>query len=117
MIKCLVSDHLGTPRMIIDQTGTLANVKRHDYLPFGEEIFAGIGGRSDTLGYESGDDVRQRFTGKEREVKPDSITSLFVTTHRRTWFTSVDVILITEQRLEDPQRINLYTYSRNNPLT
>ena len=40
-INWLVTDHLGTPRMVIDQTGTLANIKRHDYLPFGEELFAG----------------------------------------------------------------------------
>jgi len=32
-INWLVTDHLGTPRMIIDLTGTLAAVKRHDYLP------------------------------------------------------------------------------------
>ncbi|HEY2974616.1 MAG TPA: hypothetical protein VGJ48_19025 [Pyrinomonadaceae bacterium] len=25
----LVSDHLGTPRMIVDKSGTLASVKRH----------------------------------------------------------------------------------------
>ena len=37
-LQWLVSDQLGTPRMIIDEAGTLANVKRHDYLPFGEEL-------------------------------------------------------------------------------
>lgn len=31
---------LGTPRMIIDQTGTLANVKRHDYRRSGPSYFA-----------------------------------------------------------------------------
>ncbi len=40
-INWLVADHLGTPRMIADQTGSLAGIKRHDYLPFGEELFAG----------------------------------------------------------------------------
>lgn len=44
-IHWLVADHLGTPRMIFDQTGSLANVKRHEYLPFGEEISA-YGGRT-----------------------------------------------------------------------
>ncbi len=38
-VQWLVTDQLGTPRMIFDQTGALANVKRHDYLPFGEELF------------------------------------------------------------------------------
>src|SRR5712691_9041139 len=31
-IRWLVTDQLGTPRMILDQTGSLANVSRHDYL-------------------------------------------------------------------------------------
>ena len=44
-----IQDHLGTPRMIIDQAGTLAAVKRHDYLPFGEELLANMGGRSRRL--------------------------------------------------------------------
>jgi hypothetical protein len=38
-VVLIVDDHLGTPRMIADQTSSLANLKRHDYLPFGEEIF------------------------------------------------------------------------------
>lgn len=40
-INWLVTDQLGTPRMIFDQGGSLANTSRHDYLPFGEELFAG----------------------------------------------------------------------------
>jgi hypothetical protein len=78
----LVSDHLGTPRMIVNKTGSLASVKRHDYLPFGEEILEGTGGRTPTQGY-SGDTVRQKFTSKERELKPDSTTSGRDTTRTR----------------------------------
>src|ERR1041385_1844530 len=47
-IQWLITDHLGTPRMILDQTGLLANMKRHDYLPFGEELFAPTDGRTVT---------------------------------------------------------------------
>ena len=68
-INWLVTDHLGTPRMLLDQTGSLANVKRHDYLPFGEELFAGTAGRSAAQGYASGDDIRQQFTQQERDVE------------------------------------------------
>ncbi|MFL5600552.1 MAG: RHS repeat-associated core domain-containing protein, partial [Gemmatimonadaceae bacterium] len=68
-VQWLVSDHLGTPRMIVDQAGLYANVKRHDYLPFGEELFAPTGGRTASLGYASGDGVRQQFTAKERDVE------------------------------------------------
>ena len=68
-INWLVPDHLGTPRIILDQTGSFANVRRHDYLPFGEELSAGAGGRNTTMGYAAGDGVRQQFTSKERDIE------------------------------------------------
>jgi hypothetical protein len=37
-------DHLGSVRLITDQNANVAS--RHDYLPFGEEIPNGSGGRS-----------------------------------------------------------------------
>src|SRR6185369_2221359 len=70
-VNWLVTDHLGTPRMIIDQTGNLANIKRHDYLPFGEELFAPAGGRSAAQGYTTGDGMREQFTSKERDRETD----------------------------------------------
>jgi len=39
-VQWLVTDHLGTPHLILDRTGSLVNVKRHDYRLFGEELFA-----------------------------------------------------------------------------
>jgi RHS repeat-associated protein len=42
---------------------------RHDYLPYGEELSAGIGGRSVAQGYTASDSVRQQFTQKERDVE------------------------------------------------
>ncbi len=65
-IEWLVADQLGTPRMIFDKTGSLANTKRHDYLPFGEELFANTGLRTGTIGYSVNDGIRQKFTQKER---------------------------------------------------
>ncbi|HKG46248.1 MAG TPA: hypothetical protein VKB02_05950, partial [Pyrinomonadaceae bacterium] len=90
-VQWLVSDHLGTPRMIIDQTGTAAKVKRHDYLPFGEELSDGSAGRTTPMGYAPGDGVRQQFTSKERDVE----TGLDYLIHRyysstQGRFTSVD---------------------------
>src|SRR5438034_463160 len=43
-VHWMVTDQLGTPRMVFDQTGSLATTSRHDYLPFGEEIYAGTAG-------------------------------------------------------------------------
>ena len=66
----LVTDHLGTPRMIFDQTGDLANMTRHDYLPFGEELFAPAGGRNSwRWATQVAMACRQQFTAKERDVE------------------------------------------------
>ena len=46
-------------------------VERHDYLPFGEDLYA-VGGRTAGLKYRNvtdGEDLTQRFTGKERDAE------------------------------------------------
>jgi RHS repeat-associated protein len=61
----LTSDHLGSTRVVVKSDGTTT---RHDYLPFGEEIQAGIGGRTAGQGYAA-DSIRQKFTSKERDTE------------------------------------------------
>ncbi|MBL8208014.1 MAG: RHS repeat-associated core domain-containing protein, partial [Blastocatellia bacterium] len=115
-LQWLVADHLGTPRMVIDKTGSLSGMKRHDYLPFGEEIGANVGIRSAGNGYTA-DQIRQKFTGKRRddEMNLDFFEArYFSSIHGR--FTSPDPILMKMDRALDPQRLNLYCYTRNNPL-
>jgi RHS repeat-associated protein len=117
-VQWTVTDHLGTPRMIADRTGSLAGVKRHDYLPFGEELYAGSGGRTTAQGYSVADGVRQKFTGKERdnETGLDYFEARYYgSTLGR--FTSCDPISGTEKHLVNPQRWNLYVYVVNNPLS
>ncbi|HET9711451.1 MAG TPA: RHS repeat-associated core domain-containing protein, partial [Pyrinomonadaceae bacterium] len=115
-INWLISDHLGTPRMVFDQSGTEANVKRHDYLPFGEELFAGTGGRTVAQGYTAADGVRQQFTSHERDTE----TGLDYM-HARYYhglqgrFTSTDPFLASG-RSANPQSWNRYAYVLNNPV-
>src|SRR3569832_101580 len=112
-INWLVTDHLGTPRMILDQTGALANVKRHDYLPFGEELFAGMGGRTVTQGY-AGDGVRQQFTSKERdgETGMDYFGYRYYAPIQGRW-TGVDPIIDFKRNGTEPQAWNMYQYCLN----
>jgi RHS repeat-associated protein len=115
-IEWLVTDQLGTPRMVFDKTGALASVKRHDYLPFGEEIFAGTGGRTTNQGYGAADTLRQQFTAEERDVE----TGLDYFIHRyyssvQGRFTSTDP-LMSRRTVFNPQRWNRYSYVVNNPL-
>lgn len=116
-VQWLVTDHLGTPRIILDQSGSLENVKRHDYLPFGEELFAGITGRSAGQGYSGGDAVRQQFSAKERDLEIGldySVSRYYSPVQGR--FTSPDPLLASG-KLVLPQSWNRYTYCLNRPLT
>jgi RHS repeat-associated protein len=113
-IEWLVTDQLGTPRMIFDKTGSLAGTKRHDYLPFGEELYAGIGIRSVQLGYNVNDGIRQKFSQEEHdeETRLDFFFSRYFSSGQGR-FTSADSIL---GRRGNPQSLNSYAYVVNNPL-
>src|SRR6266511_3878208 len=115
-IKWLMTDHLGSTRMVVDRTGSLAGIKRHDFLPFGEELSAGIGIRSASNGY-SGDSVRQKFGSKERDIETGFdyfIARYYSSVQGR--FTSVDPGNAGAE-MEYPQAWNGYSYAINNPLT
>ena len=110
----LVNDHLGTLRMVVDKSGTLAGIKRHDYLPFGEEIYAGLGGRTTGQGYV-GDSVRQHFTGYERDGESGlNFAQARYQSSVQGRFTSVDP-LGSSATIADPQSFNRYSYVQNNP--
>lgn len=113
-VRWLVTDQLGTPRMTLDQSGSLAGVKRHDYLPFGEELFAPAGGRTAQQGYGAGDGVRQQFTQKERDVETnlDYFQARYYSSTQGR-FVSADSFLGSPG---NPQTLNLYSYVTNNPL-
>ena len=138
-INWLVTDQLGTPRMIFDKSGTLATTKRHDYLPFGEELFATQGARTATQGYptspNSSDGVRQKFTSKERDNETGIdyfLARYYSSTQGR--FTSPDEFkggpdelyvlgtgvgekqALPYAEITNPQSINKYSYVYDNQL-
>ena len=114
-VRWLVADQLGTPRMVVDKTGSLAGVRRHDYLPFGEEIAADATWRTTGRGYV-GDAVRQKFTGYERDPETGldyAQARYFASAQGR--FTGADPLLASA-RPGAPQTWNRYAYTLNNPL-
>lgn len=111
-VSYLTTDTLGSPRVNTDENGAI--ISRHDYHPFGEEI-VGSGGRTQGLGYQS-DDNRKQFTGYERDNESGlDFAQARYYSHDLGRFTTTDPIYITENRLLDPQQINIYLYARNNP--
>jgi RHS repeat-associated protein len=114
-VQWLVTDQLGTPRIVFDKTGALATAKRHDYLPFGEEL-ASQGLRGSTPGYAAPDGVRQQFTQKERDVETglDYFGARYYSAVAGR-FSSPDNFL-NDTHIAVPQSWNLYSFVHNNPL-
>jgi RHS repeat-associated protein len=120
-VNYLTSDHLGSPRVNTDVTGSV--IARHDYYPFGEEI-AATGSRS-TTGYTI-DTVRKQFTGYERDEETDlDFAQARYNSSNLGRFSSpdpfdavsTDLTLYQFNRfLAQPQNWNKYTYCLNNPF-
>jgi RHS repeat-associated protein len=118
--------------MVAGRSGALAGVRRHDYLPFGEELLAGAGGRNTQQGYSQADGVRQKFTGYERDAETDlDYAKARYYSNSQGRFMSVDpfdIITVRQKSPDDektsklyqeylgaPQRWNRYVYSLNSP--
>lgn len=108
------SDHLGSPRVVTNAGGGV--VSRHDYMPFGEELLAGVGGRSTAMGYSASDGLRQKFTGKERDAETglDYFIARYYSSGQGR-FTTPDPLL-ESGRVAEPQSWNRYAYVMNNPV-
>jgi RHS repeat-associated protein len=133
-VQWLITDQLGTPRMILDETGSLANVRRHDYLPFGEEVST-LGLRTPALGFSAADGIRQQFTEKERDLETglDYFGARYFSSPQGR-FTSPDEFkggpeqlyvlgsgdeekqALVYAQITTPQSLNKYQYCFNNPL-
>jgi subtilisin len=122
------ADHLGSPRAWTDQTGNLVAGGRHDYRPFGEELFAGVGMRTTGQGYATNtqqDGQRKQFTGKERDIETE--LSYFLARYSSSVqgrFNSPDPFNPLISGNDDaiaayanqPQNWNRYSYALNQPL-
>lgn len=131
-ISYLTEDALGSPRVITNSFGEIK--ARRDFLPFGEELYAGLGGRNTNQKYSAnGDDVRKKFATYQRDAETglDFAQSRYYSPmHGR--FTSPDEFKGGPDELFDfeedasdnptfyadltnPQSLNKYQYAYNNP--
>lgn len=109
------TDHLGSPRVITNSSANV--VSRHDYMPLGEELGAGVGGRTTGMGFSaSGDNNRKKFTGYERDTESGlDFAQARYYANMQGRFTSPDP-LSSSAKVVDPQSWNRYTYCFNNPV-
>jgi RHS repeat-associated protein len=94
-------------------------VRRHDYLPFGEEnVYNAVGGsRTAANGYLLNDGVRQQFGSKERDTETglDFFEVRYFSSGQGR-FASTDP-LMESARSSNPQSWNRYSYVLNRPLS
>ena len=104
------------PWIVLDQSGSLANVSRHDYLPFGEELYPGTGGRTTSQGYTNNDGARQKFTGYEADAETGlNFAQARYQSATQGRFTSPDPFG-GSMTTASPQSFNRYAYVGNDPL-
>jgi RHS repeat-associated protein len=116
-LKYVLTDIQGSTRAIMNNSGGSSSViARHDYLPFGEEIAAGVGLRTGGLGYGATDTNRWKYGLTER----DDTTGLDHTWWRKyesfsgRW-TSPDPYT-GSMSIGDPQSFNRYAFVQNDPV-
>ncbi len=132
VISYLTEDALGSVRVT---TNSFAEVKaRRDFLPFGEELYAGLAGRTTNQRYSSStDDTRKKFATYQRDAETSldfAQSRYYSPMHGR--FTSPDEFKGGPDELFDfeddasdnptfyadltnPQSLNKYQYGYNNP--
>ncbi len=108
----LSTDHLGSIRLVTDASTNV--VARHDFLPFGEEIPAGMAERTGQWG--STTDTEQKFTGQVRDQESgmDFFNARYFAMPLGR-FTSPDPGNAGADP-SDPQSWNAYSYVRNGPM-
>jgi RHS repeat-associated protein len=113
-LRYLLMDHQSSIRVVMDSAGNI--LARHDYQPFGEEVWAATGQRTTAQGFGVTDRVRYRYGGIER----DDATGL-----DHTWWRKYDGLQgrwTTPDPYKgsmnggDPQSFNRYTYVDNDPI-
>jgi RHS repeat-associated protein len=113
--RYLTYDHLDSPRIITGKQGEV--LARRDYMPFGEDLFSGIGHRTEEQAYSVyGGEVRQGFAGylDDRESGLNFAEARMYDSGNGR-FTSVDP-LASSADVTDPQSLNRYAYTRNDPV-
>jgi RHS repeat-associated protein len=104
-IHYYLSDHLGSTSLVASAVGTVE--EESDYYPFGTEVMVTGPGTNEL-----------KFIGKETDM--ESGLDLMGARYHSSGlgrFLQTDPLYIEAHRLADPQLLNLYAYSRNNPIT
>jgi RHS repeat-associated protein len=109
-----MSDHQGSPRVVTSNTGIV--ISRHDYLPFGEELSAGVGLRNSNQGYGGADAARQKYAGMESDDGSGMATTLWRKYDSSSGRWASPDPYGGSMTIASPQTFNRYSYVGNDPV-
>ncbi len=112
--RYVMGDHQGTPRVVLDNAGGV--VSRHDYLPFGEDVGAGVGMRTSAQGYGQADSVREKYAGMEGDDSTGMEHTLWREYDNLSARWSAPDPYGGSISLASPQSFNRYSYVNNDPI-
>jgi RHS repeat-associated protein len=108
------TDQLDSPRVITDSNGNVTS--RRDFMPFGEELTPDGQSRTTNLKYNTGDNIRQKFTGYQKDTETQlDFAGARMYENRHGRFTAIDPLLASGKSA-NPQTFNRYVYCLNSPL-
>ncbi|HEY3024715.1 MAG TPA: BPSL0067 family protein, partial [Pyrinomonadaceae bacterium] len=110
----VMGDHQGSTRAVLNMAGTV--VSRHDYLPFGEEVYANVGMRATGQGYNAGDGVRQKYAGMETDDATGMAHTLWRNYDSLSGRWTAPDPYGGSMTIADPQSFNRYNYVNNDPV-
>lgn len=105
VVHYYLSDAINSTSMVVSATGVIEN--ESEYYPWGGE-----------LQFSNSDPANHyKFTGKERDTETglDEMGARYYSSAIGR-FTSADPLYLERRRLVDPQQLNIYAYTRNNPM-
>lgn len=108
----IFSDQQGSTRVVTSQSGGV--LARHDYQPFGEEIYSGVGMRGQ--GYGAGDAVRQKFAGMEKDEASGMSHTLWRQYDSLSGRWTAPDPYGGSMSVGNPQSFNRYSYVDNDPV-
>lgn len=100
--------------MVLNTDGSSV-LSRHDYQPFGEELYSGVGLRSTTQGYNAGDGVKAKYAGMEADEGGMNHTLWRQYESKSGRWTAPDPYS-GSMSVSDPQSFNRYSYVNNDPI-
>jgi RHS repeat-associated protein len=109
----VMTDKQGAPRVALNASGAV--VARHDYQPYGDELYSGTGLRTTAQGYDASDGIKTKYAGMEADETGLSHTLWRQYDSRAGRWTAPDPYG-GSMTVADPQSFNRYTYVNNDPV-